>query len=163
MVGEADDLVVIHETERGIGGKRVRELLVAPRIRGRRQERMHVADDGALFARELRDRRVIREQTGRRGARVTHVIRNQHMTPKTEQALMPPGARVVFLRLDDEHIVARRRIGRGVEVADVRDALLLVDDQVEGEVQVFSPGLPDEVLRGVSIGAAIVHVDVHVP
>ena len=52
--------------------------------------------------------------------------------------------------------------GRRLEVADVRNALLLVDDEVFDDVEAFGLGLELEVRRSISIGAAVVHVDVQI-
>ena len=48
------------------------------------------------------------------------------------------------------------------EIADVRDSLLLVDDEVIDDVEIFGPRLSREVLRRVPIVPAIVHVHVEI-
>ena len=53
-------------------------------------------------------------------------------------------------------------IGIGTEIADVRDPLLLVDDEVVDGVEILGPCLPRQIFRRVPIVPAIVHVDVQV-
>ncbi len=75
---------------------------------------------------------------------------------------MAPEARVEFLRVDDGHSVAARGVGIRTKVTDIGDPLLLVDDQVVNHVQVLGARLPSEILGGVPIGAAVIHMNVQV-
>src|SRR5689334_15453390 len=84
------------------------------------------------------------------------------MIGETKQAEMTPVARVIFLAVQDQRAVAARRVGGRPEVSDVRNALLLVDDEVVDNVEVLGPRLPCQVLRRVPIMPSVVHVDVQV-
>ena len=75
---------------------------------------------------------------------------------------MAPEAGVKFLGVHDQHAVAARRVRIGAEIADVRDPLLLVDDEIVDDVEILGPRLPREVVGRVPIGAAVIHVDVQV-
>ena len=48
-------------------------------------------------------------------------------------------------------------------IGDVRDALLLVHDQVIDERELLACGLQRKVCRGIAVGARVVHVHVHIP
>ena len=48
------------------------------------------------------------------------------------------------------------------EIRNIGNALFLVDDQVEDDIEIFSARLLDEVRGRVSVGAAVIHVHVHV-
>ena len=69
---------------------------------------------------------------------------------------------MVFLRLQNRSGSGAGRIGAGAEIADVGDALFLVDDGVEDHVQVLGPRLLRQVVRRIAVMAAVVHVHVQV-
>ena len=54
------------------------------------------------------------------------------------------------------------RFAAGLEVADVRDALFLVDEQVVDDVEVFRVLLREQAFRRVAVVAAVIHVHVQV-
>ena len=85
------------------------------------------------------------------------------MVLEIQQAHVAPEARVVLLRVE-EHALAARRVGGAarLEVADVRDALFLVDEQVVDDVEVLGVLLREQGLRRAAVVAAVVHVHVQV-
>src|SRR5207253_9878133 len=75
---------------------------------------------------------------------------------------MPPIAGVEFLSVKEQRSRRRCRIGASSEVGNVWNPLLLVDDQVLDNREVFRFRLLNHVRRSVAVGASIVHVDVNV-
>ena len=71
---------------------------------------------------------------------------------------MSPVAGVEFLAVQHERIGPRGRIPAMACVGDVRDALLLVDDQVVDDRESSARGLQRQVRGRVAVGAAVVHV-----
>src|SRR5216684_6247949 len=75
---------------------------------------------------------------------------------------MPPIAGMEFLSVKKQRGRRRCRIGARSEVSNIWNPLLLVDDQVLDNREVFRFRLLNHVLRSVAVGASIVHVDVNV-
>ena len=64
--------------------------------------------------------------------------------------------------MHEQHILGRGRIGQRREIFDVGNALFLVDQQIEDEIEVFGLGLRHQIGGLGAIGAAIVHVHMHI-
>ena len=153
MIAEADDLEVVHLAERDVDRQRVRQRIRAAGIGGGRIEGVHVSRDAALRVREVEDRRVVGKEARRGRVRVARVVRQDEVLLQAEVPRVAPPARVVLLVVLDQRRRGGDRVeGRG-EPRDVRDALLLVDDQVLDDVQVFGLGLRAQARRVVARSA----------
>src|SRR6516162_5809677 len=75
---------------------------------------------------------------------------------------MAPVTSVKFLALKDEGWGIRDGVGFGAEVSDIRDALLLVDDEIFNDRKILGRGLGDQVHRRISVSTAVVHVNVNI-
>ena len=84
------------------------------------------------------------------------------MLREIEQRKMPPRAGVKLLPVQDEQTIGGGGIGVGAEACDIGKALLLVDDQVVHDIEVFRLCLGCEVRRRVAIQTAVIHVHVQV-
>ena len=151
------DLVVVHLPQGHVDGK-------PDGISGPKALRGQVREDGSLVGfrgarrRDARSRprlparardrrwRVVGEQAGRGGLHVGRVGRQEHVVPQAEQAQVAPVARVVLLAVEDLRVRRGGGIGPAREVLQVGDALLLVHDQVEDQVQVFGFRLAPQAL-----------------
>ena len=162
MVRVSHDLVIIDLAERDIHGQLVKQG--CRRIGGIRAriEGMHVAHQGALRMREIGDRGVRQRKARRGGVRVTGVLGQQIVRGETQQPHVAPDAGVKFLRVPEHERRSRDRIGIRAEIRNVRNPLLFVHDQILDDVQILGARLEGEMRRCVAIGAAVVHVDVHV-
>ena len=161
VVGEADDLHVIDLAVGNVGGKFVAQRLFRRRV-DVGIEWMHIADERALRVGKIGDCAVVRVRARKRTVLIGDETRRQIMIGQPEQAEVSPVARVIFLAVQDEDAVSTRRVRIGPEVADVRDPLFLVHDQIVDDIEVFRARLPGEIFGRVPIVAAVVHVDVKV-
>ena len=122
---------------------------------------MHVPHHPALRVGQVRHRRVVRPGARHRSERIG-VVAGQDQPPQPEQADVPPIAGVELLAVEQQHAAGRRRVDSRQEGADVRDPLLLVDDQVVDEIEPFGARLLRQICGRVAVTAAVVHVDVEV-
>ena len=163
MVRVSHELQVIHFAERHIDRQLVGQRRRGVCRIGLRVERVDVADESALRMREIGDACVCERKTRRGGVGVAGVLGEQVMRLEAEQADVSPDARMKLLRVHQQERCGGYRIGVRAEVGNVRNPLLLVHDQILDDVQILGARLECEMTRRVAIGAAVVHVDMHVP
>ena len=84
------------------------------------------------------------------------------MLREIQDAQVSPIAGVEFLAMQDQQAIRGRRIRIRAKARDVGEALLLVDDQVVDQIEIFGLALLGEMARRVAIEAAVVHVHVQV-
>jgi hypothetical protein len=91
------------------------------------------------------------------------VVRQQVVVLEVQQAHVAPETRVVFLRVEEEPLAARRiGLAARLEIRDVRDPLFLVDEQVVDDVEVLGVLLRKQRFRRGAVVAAVVHVHMEV-
>ena len=157
VVREADDFDVVDLAERDIRGECIRDLLALGR--GHRVERMHVTDEPALLVRHVGDDAVVGIRRAQRTVLIRAEIRRE-IAPQIQQAHVSPEARVIFLAVEDA-LLGRFPDAVG-DLLDVREPLLLVDDEVVDRIEIFRIHLPTQRGVVVAIVAAIVVVNVQI-
>ncbi len=81
---------------------------------------------------------------------------------QVQQTQMSPVAGMKLLTVQQQIGGGRSRVRFSAEVRDVRNALLFVYHQIFDDLQILRRRLRHQVFRGITIGASIVHVHVHV-
>ena len=86
---------------------------------------------------EVGDRRVVREEARRGGVRVAGVVGQDQVTGQAQVPGVAPPAGVVLLVVVEQDVGVDSGIGPARNIGDVGYPLLLVDDQVFDDVEVF--------------------------
>src|SRR5712692_533693 len=84
------------------------------------------------------------------------------MPSNTKQSAMAPVAGVKFLSVQDKLLDGGSLIQARSTFVNVREPLLLIDDQIVHDLQIFGLRCTHEVIGSVVVRAAIVHVHVEV-
>jgi hypothetical protein len=161
MIREANDLEIIDLAGDHIGGQSMAQRCLARRLDAC-IEGMHVANQGALGVSQIGDHAVVRIGTRERRVTVGGEIRRQQVIAEMQESEVAPEAGVEFLRMQDRDPRRAGRSGVGTEPAEIRHALLLVDDEILHDIEVLGARLAHERLRRVAVVPAVVQVHVQV-
>ena len=161
MVRESDRLVVVDLAERGIDWQLVGQRLRLARI-DVFVERVRVADQRVLQVRQIGDGGVVRVRAGGRRERIRRVAGQQQMLREIQDARGVPSSWCgIPVRAGSAGSRSTPDRDRD-ESRDVREPLLLVDNQVVDQIQILGARLLGEVRRRIPIEPAVVHVNVKV-
>src|SRR2546421_8243512 len=135
MIAEAEDLHVIDFPERHVYRQLVAQLLLGIVWMRWRVEWMNIAHQRSPCVREIRDIGVAGVEA--RGCRVgiAGVAGQYHTICEAQKPDMAPVARVKLLAMDDERLPPGGRVELQAVIANIREALLLVDDEPLDDVQ----------------------------
>ena len=101
---------------------------------------MDVPGQATLRMREIEHIGIGGDQAGCGRIGVARVVGQEEVLLEPQQRRVAPEARVKFLGVHQDELGIRHGIRRRLEVADVRDPLLLVDDEVFDDVEALRPG-----------------------
>src|SRR3954447_13248734 len=169
VVAKPEHLHVIHFAQSNVHRKFERDIqrlvMSERRITSRiwdKIEGMHIADESLLLVRHIRDGSVCRKKASCCGVPIRRVVGYQVVASEIYQSKMPPIAGMKFLPMKQQIRAGRSWVRLGAEVSDIRDTLLLVDNQILHNRQVLGCRSSDQALRRIAISSAIIHVDVQV-
>ena len=162
MIAESQHFEVIDLPQCDVNRQSMTQVWILPRI-GSFVVRMYIAGQRVLFMGEVYDSRIRRKRARGRCIRVPGVPGQQPMIFQIQQPDVSPITGMKFLPVKKQGAGGGSRIGRASpKIADVRNSLLFVHDQVLDDGEVFRFRLLDHVLRRIAVLTSIVHVDMDV-
>src|SRR3989475_2755769 len=123
---------------------------------------MDVADHSTLRVRQVGCEGVGGIQARGGSVRVPSIVRDENVACEVQKAQVTPNTGMELLSMEQKHIGRGSLIQSTREVRDIRDALLLIYNQVVDDTQILRCGLRHQVFRGVAISSTIIHMHMKV-
>ncbi len=123
---------------------------------------MDVADQSTLRVRHVGYESVGGIQARGGSVRVPSIVRDENVACEVQKAQVTPNTSMKLLSMEQKHIGRGSRIQSTGKVRYIRDALLLIHNQVVDDTQILCCGLRHQVFRVVAISSAIIHVHMEV-